>query len=142
LHLGLGVERASGRWHTVRSGKPVVYLAEHSALALVESLANLTDSAASLPRKYQLIKVEVPAPILAGEVEESALPDLWRKDFETSRKIGDAWLAEAKSALLRVPSAPSPESWTYLLNPLHSDARQILRRQADPDRMVPLDRLR
>jgi len=116
---------------TVRSGKPVVYLAEHSALALVESLANLTGSAASLPRKYQLIKVEVPAPILAGEVEESALPDLWREDFETSRLARRGEISLAPNSLgpfARVVELPAQSA--------------PLRRQADPDRMVPLDRLR
>jgi RES domain-containing protein len=44
------------------------------------------------------------------------------KDITTTQLIGDAWLDTGGSALLRVPSIPSPESWNYLLNPLHPDA--------------------
>jgi len=103
----------------------VVYLAEHPALALVESLANLTGSAASLPSEYQLIKVEVAESVQANRVNLNDLPPLWREEFGHSQEVGDAWLAEGNTALLAVPSAPSPESTNYLFNPLHPEARRI-----------------
>ena len=58
---GLAGERSNGRWHTAAPDKRIVYLAEHPALALVETLVNLNDSAQELSDKYQLIKVAVPA---------------------------------------------------------------------------------
>jgi hypothetical protein len=39
--------------------------------------------------------------------------------------------------LLRVPSAPSPESWNYLLNPLHVEAKGL---QVEWARWVRYDR--
>ncbi len=53
------------------------------------------------------------------------IPPDWRDDLDHTRRIGDAWLSARTSALLRVPSAPSPESSNYLLNPLHPDARTL-----------------
>jgi RES domain-containing protein len=45
---------------------------------------------------------------------------------------GDAWLAEATSAVLRVPSILVPHSWNILLNPSHPDAAQALVREVEP----------
>ena len=42
-----------------------------------------------------------------------------------TQAMGDEWLAQAGSALLRVPSVLSPESWNYLLNPLHPEATGV-----------------
>ena len=39
--------------------------------------------------------------------------------------VGDAWLANGRSALLRVPSAIMPDVHNVLLNPLHPDAGRL-----------------
>jgi RES domain-containing protein len=36
-----------------------------------------------------------------------------------------AWLASLEAPLARVPSAIAPETWNYLLNPEHPEAKQI-----------------
>ncbi len=118
-HLtGIGGLRASGRWHT--AGRPIVYLAEHPALSLLEVLAHDVD-AGELPRNYRWLKVETRRPTGLESVPE--LPRAWATDLTTTRTIGDRWLAEARTPLLRVPSVLSPESFNYLLNPAHPRAR-------------------
>jgi RES domain-containing protein len=119
---GLGGELLSGRWHTAADGKRIVYLAEHPAVALVENLASLRGDPTLLPERFQLIKVSTPETLLARELTSRQLSAVDSTTIETSQSIGDAWLAARSSALLRVPSIPSPESWNYLLNPLHPDA--------------------
>jgi RES domain-containing protein len=42
-----------------------------------------------------------------------------------TRRIGDVWLKSQRSALARVPSAILPNTFNYLLNPLHPDAVRI-----------------
>jgi RES domain-containing protein len=37
------------------------------------------------------------------------------------RELGDAWIADRKSAVLEVPSAVVPTEKNYLLNPGHPD---------------------
>jgi RES domain-containing protein len=122
---GIGGEKADGRWHTAAKGKRIVYLSEHPAVALVEILANLKGNPRLFPDAYRLMKIDV-HPKLWSAIEPAApLPDDWRDTLEPTRALGHAWLAARTSALLRVPSAPSPESSNYLLNPLHPDARTL-----------------
>jgi RES domain-containing protein len=114
---GLGGERADGRWHTAARGKRVVYLSEHPALALVETLANLRGNPALFPDRFQLLKVELPNDLQIAAAVAA--------DWAESQRTGDEWLARGESTLLRIPSVPSPESWNYLLNPLRSDAHEV-----------------
>jgi RES domain-containing protein len=123
---GLGGERADGRWHTAAKGKRIVYLSEHPALALVEVLANLKGNPKLFPDEYRLMKIAVDEPLWSKARDIHPLPEDWRDALDHTRQIGDAWLAARSSALLIVPSAPSPESSNYLLNPLHSDARSLV----------------
>jgi RES domain-containing protein len=111
---------ASGRWHT--RGRRVVYLADHPASALLEVMVHLEVDAEDMPRDYQLLGVDVPDDIPAAFM---GLPDGWSDDIATTRALGDAWLREGSSALLRVPSAIVPDARNYLLNPAHADAARI-----------------
>lgn len=122
---GLGGERSAGRWHTAAKGKRIVYLSEHPALALLEVLANLKGNPKLFPDTYRLLKIAVDDGVRATAAEVDPLPQDWRDNLDFSRQIGDEWLASRRSALLVVPSAPSPESCNYLLNPLHPDAKGL-----------------
>lgn len=115
---GVGGLRASGRWHT--AGRPIVYLAEHPALCLLEVLAHDVD-AGDLPRRYQWLKIEARRSMSVESA--SGLPRDWLTDTATTRAIGDRWLAESRTPLLKVPSVLAPESANYLLNPAHTRAR-------------------
>jgi RES domain-containing protein len=83
---------------------------------------HLEVDAEDMPRDYQLLGVEVPDGISAAF---TGLPDGWRDDVATTRALGDAWLREGSSALLRVPSAIVPDARNYLLNPAHADEERI-----------------
>jgi len=123
---GLGGERADGRWHTAEEGKRIVYLAEHPALALVETLVNLRGKPEQAPEAFQLIKLTTEDLIPLDVLGLNSLAANWRENLDETRFIGDSWLKQRTSALLAVPSAPSPESTNYLLNPLHPEAKQIV----------------
>ena len=114
---GIGGLRASGRWHT--AGRPIVYLAEHPALCLLEVLAHDIETG-DLPRGYQWLKVELRR---STKVESVHLPQAWMTDPTSTRTLGDRWLTSARTAVLRVPSVLTPESFNYLLNPAHRGAR-------------------
>lgn len=123
---GLGGERADGRWHTAGEGKRIVYLAEHPALALVEMLVNLRGKPDQLPESFQLLKLHAEQDHIATHsINPDTLSTNWRENLDETRFIGDAWLKQGSTALLTVPSAPSPESTNYLLNPQHPDVKQI-----------------
>ncbi len=125
---GLGGEFTDGRWHTAAVGKRIVYMAEHPALAILETLVNLAGRTQDLPDTYQLLEIEVESAAWSKRkflAEKKA--HVFDKDlaFEESQAIGDSWLQKTPSALAVVPSAPSPFSWNILFNPLHPDARSV-----------------
>jgi RES domain-containing protein len=122
---GTGGERVNGRWHTAHRGKRIVYLSEHPALALVEVLANLSGNPKLFPHRYQLLKIRVAEGVTPSKLRLDGLSMEWRKNFQETQSAGDAWLAGRTSALLAVPSGPSPESLNYLLNPVHAEAKSV-----------------
>jgi RES domain-containing protein len=121
---GEGALGTSGRWHT--EGRLVVYLADCPAGALLERIVHLMDRNEDgiLPRFYQLLKVVVPDELGLKQLNTIAPVD-WKEHTEFTRNLGDAWLASMETALARVPSAIAPQTWNYLLNPEHPDAKQV-----------------
>lgn len=121
---GSGALLHSGRWH--HRGRPVVYLAQSAAAALLEVLVHIEAShPGELPRDYQLLEVEVP--------DDTAVTDaVWPAtgagrpglslDLSATRRIGDQWLAGGTSLLLRVPSVVVGRTFNVLLNPAHAQA--------------------
>ena len=120
---GRGGLETSARWHT--QGRPIVYLAESAAGALLEVIVHLELSPARLPKAYRLLKVEAPDDVSIQTVSASDLVKNWIHDETTTRTAGDKWLASASKALLRVPSAIAPETFNLLLNPAHEDAQRL-----------------
>ena len=116
---GEGARRFGGRWNS--SGRPVVYLAEHPALAAVEVRVHLDLPFELLPVDFVLMRVEVPD---HSVTEFAAAGD--------TVAMGDAWLTEAGAAVLRVPSVLVPHAWNVLLNPGHPDAVGSLVRGVEP----------
>lgn len=114
---------ASGRWHT--RGRRVVYLADHPASALLEVMVHLEIDAEDLPTSYQLLGVELSEDIRIDTRGESEWPEGWRAQTALTRALGDTWLREGATALMRVPSAIVPDASNYLLNPAHADATRI-----------------
>jgi RES domain-containing protein len=122
---GEGGRRVAARWH--ERGRPVVYLAEHPALALLETLVHLDIDPDELPSHYQLLTVEAPDAVAVEELSEAELARItdWRHAPRETRRLTRAWFGERRTALLRVPSALVPAAHNYLLNPLHPDAARI-----------------
>jgi RES domain-containing protein len=113
---GEGARRHGGRWTS--PGVAAVYLAESAALAVLEVLVHL-ESSALLP-SYVLIEARFPERKVES-LDPRRLPAGWSDSPPplALRALGDAWLREGRSALLRVPSAVVPSEWNYLLNPAH-----------------------
>ena len=111
-------EYSTGRWHTPERGRRIVYLAEHPAVALLETLVHLRGNPRYFPEKYQLMEIEV-EPELLTQAEVLPLDP----DIAVTQAKGNDWLQSKKSALAAVLSLPSPKSTNYLLNPTHPESR-------------------
>ncbi len=119
---GDGALRTPGRWHT-RGGR-VVYCAQSPAAALLEILVEIDIQ--DLPVRYRLLKIQVPDDVEFERVSVDDLPKDWPERTEVTRALGDGWLTKGSTALLSVPSAIVPETFNFLLNPAHQDAKRIV----------------
>jgi RES domain-containing protein len=122
LDGGGGLE-TSARWHT--RGRPIVYLAESVAGALLEVLVHLELSSVRLPKSYRLLKVEAPDGMAIETLSKADDGENWIEDETVTRTLGDEWLVAKRSPLLRVPSAIAPETFNLLLNSAHEEARPL-----------------
>lgn len=118
---GEGAKRAGGRWNGV--GVPVVYTSGSLSLALVEVLVHLRSEV--LPA-YSAVRIDFDDSLVTA-VEPKDLPAKWRDNPAPpeTRAIGYAWVADGRSAVLRVPSVVVPIEFNYVLNPNHPDFRRV-----------------
>ena len=119
---GDGARLYGGRWNS--KGVPVIYTAGSLALASIEMVVNLPS-----PKLLEAF-VRIPVQFNSNLVEEllsSALPKSWksRPISPDSCDIGDKWIKEQRSVILKVPSVVVPEEFNYLLNPLHPDFKKL-----------------
>jgi RES domain-containing protein len=115
---------ASARWHS--RGKRIVYLADHPTSALLEVIVHLEVKAENMPDGFQLLKIDSPDDLAVDQPDPAELPADWRKRVSLTQRIGDVWLNQGLTSLLRVPSAIVPETNNYLFNPAHADAARIV----------------
>lgn len=109
---GEGARQFGGRWNS--PGRPVVYLAEHPALAALELRVHLDLPYDLIPADFVLMRVAVADSIIAQRTPASV----------ATVEVGNSWLTGSQSAALRVPSVLVAHSWNVLLNPRHPDAIQ------------------
>jgi RES domain-containing protein len=119
---GEGAFKYGGRWNSV--GTRVVYTAESIALATLEILAggapiSLLDDFIKIPVEFDDSSVHS----LVG------LPHGWNNypPGGKTREIGDTWVKESTSVVLKVPSAVVREEFIYIINPLHPNAAKRLK---------------
>jgi RES domain-containing protein len=117
---GVGGLISSARWNS--RGAHIVYLAESPAAALLERLVHLEIDTDDIPSSYQLLVVEIADHLSFDTIDANDLPRNWRSNDTVTRPAGDRWLQSGRTALLRVPSAITPHTWNWLLNPRHPDA--------------------
>jgi RES domain-containing protein len=126
---GTGARLAGGRWNT--PGRSVIYAVETFAGAMLEILVHT--NLYRLPQNYSYVEVRVPETVGGERVSASDLPNWESADQAVTRSLGDRWLAEARSAVLIVPSVVTRGiEANVLLNPLHPDFCKIEASQPRP----------
>ena len=118
---GEGAKRYGGRWNS--PGVAVAYASQHKSLAALEQLVHY---APGIPNRFKCFFLEFDDSLL--EVWPlTKLPADWRTEPPppSTMSIGDAWVREARSVVLAVPSIIIPDETNYLLNPAHSDFKRI-----------------
>ena len=126
---GEGARVLGGRWNS--PGLPVVYTAGSAALATLEMLVHAGNS--SVLPAYVLVGCSFETRVVL-RLDRARLPRDWHSypARPELQQLGDAWLKDATSAVLEVPSAIIPTESNYLLNPQHKDFRAIRIAKARP----------
>jgi RES domain-containing protein len=112
---GQGARKSGGRWNSV--GIAVVYTSGTLSLALVEVLVHLPSGI--LPA-FSAVRVDFDESMVTV-VGAKDLPANWR-DYPpppATKAVGDLWVAQGSSLVLRVPSVIVPTEFNYILNPAH-----------------------
>ena len=101
-----------------------MYVASTRSLAVLEMAVHLDRS--TLLASFVLILCEFDDRLVTA-VDRKALPAQWRFEppLPALAAIGDAWVKQAPSAVLAVPSAIIEEETNFLLNPAHPDFPKI-----------------
>ena len=120
---GEGARLHGGRWNS--PGTRVAYASDSIALAALEVLAQLQSTA--VLQAYSVVSLSFPdksVELLAA----SSLPARWRRfpSPPENQAIGDRWVAEGRSLILRVPSAIIPSATNFLINPSHPEFGKVV----------------
>ncbi len=116
-----------GRWNSL--GQKVIYTGGSASLSCLEVLVHKSGTN-FLAGDFSISIIEVSDD---EKVEEIVVPDLskmhpaWTKveNYYLTQRIGNAWLAGIKSAVLKVPSAIIDLEYNYLLNPAHQGFSKV-----------------
>lgn len=120
---GEGARLEGGRWNP--KGVPAVYLADHPALAALETFVHLKSAATKI--KFLMFRIEIPDDVAVLELSVASLPAGWRDEPATveTMALGQRWIRKGRSAILKVPSVLIPAASNLILNPLHADAAKV-----------------
>jgi RES domain-containing protein len=103
----------------------MIYTSENRALALAEIVVHLT--AAALPEDYVMLKIEIPDSLRISEIVSAQLAAGWNVFPHTleTQKLGDNFIRNGSTAILKVPSAVVHGDYNFLINPLHKGIEKI-----------------
>lgn len=118
---GEGAAKFGGRWNS--PGVAMVYTSATQALAALETLVHLNPQ---MQFSYRAIRVKFDDS-LVEKIAVKSLPKNWRLQPPslTTKRLGDVWTREARSAVFALPSVIVPGEINYLLNPKHADFKKV-----------------
>ncbi len=118
---GNGAAINGSRWNS--SGTRLLYTSQCVSLCILESLVHLRQN--YIPDSQYLLEIEINAKHNAHEIFLKKIKHNWREEIQYTQWIGDQFIKNNESLMLKVPSAVVPEEHNFLLNPLHKDFKQV-----------------
>jgi len=121
---GSGID---GRWNLL--GAYVIYTGGSLALSCLEKLAH-TPGTSLYAGDFSVTIFDVPDRLVIKEItvrELAKINDSWIKviNYPITQKLGNNWLKDQETAILKVPSAIIDLEYNYLFNPAHPDFEKI-----------------
>lgn len=120
---GLFASGRAARWNS--NDIKMVYTASSRSLACLENVVHR--SQAGLSQLFSVLTINCPETVKIKTIAIADLPPNWTEyeQMAITQKIGDDWIKDNSSAILRVPSSIIEEEFNYLLNPEHDDFKKI-----------------
>lgn len=118
---GEGAKLAGGRWNTM--GNKVLYSSQHISLSILEILVKADKF--TIPDNYTIISIEIPDDKNYSLIKLSDLKLHWQQKIQYTQWIGDQFIKNNESLILKVPSAIVHQENNYLINPLHKDFKKV-----------------
>jgi len=113
---GEGARRFGGRWNS--PGRPVIYACTSYAGAMLEKLVH---TGRKIPKHQVCVTFEFADDLRVAEFSSDDMPGWGSPSAEVSRRLGDGWLQDGRSAVLLVPSVVFDVERNALINPAHAD---------------------
>ena len=113
----------AARWNS--NGNFMLYTSSSRALSTLENIVHR--SGEGLNKSFKCMVIRVPDEITLLDIKLDDLREDWYKykNYKYSQTLGDKWIKEGKSAIMRIPSAIIKKESNYLLNPRHPDFSKI-----------------
>ena len=118
---GGGAALYGGRWNS--SGTRMLYTSQSISLCILESLVHLGRD--QIPDSQYLLYIEIPDVHSISEINYKRIKDKWQREFEYTKWLGDEFVKNEQSLVLKVPSAIVPQESNYLVNPLNADFKKV-----------------
>ncbi len=113
----------AARWST--RGNFVVYTAESRSLACLENLVHRSGEGENA--LYKVMVINIPDTLTVEIIDVSTLKKNWHifDNYAYCQAIGNKWLNEMSTPILKVPSVIIKKEHNYLINPHHPDFTKI-----------------
>ncbi|MFH0725795.1 MAG: RES family NAD+ phosphorylase [Pseudomonadota bacterium] len=119
---GEGARKSGGRW--TGRGYRAAYTSESLALATLEIIVH---GVTHETLKHFVVFCAMVPEKLIQEISLGQLSPNWREDPPPAelQAIGNQWLDQKSSCVLKVPSAIIPVEYNFVINPDHPDFQKI-----------------
>lgn len=113
----------AARWNS--KGKYVIYTAGSRALACLENLVHR--SGEGLNNRFKVAEIEIPGNVSLEVLTPGQLKEDWNlhNNYTYCQRIGNRWLDQERSCVLKVPSSVIAEEHNVLINPAHPDFKAV-----------------
>ncbi|HKG07871.1 MAG TPA: RES family NAD+ phosphorylase [Pedobacter sp.] len=120
---GLIASGRAARWNL--NDTEMIYTAGSRSLACLENIVHRNQI--GLNQSFKVMTIEVPDDIRILTADVKKLPVNWTEyqNIPLTQQIGEEWILEGRSALLKVPSSIIFAEYNYLINPKHTDFQSI-----------------
>lgn len=120
----------AARWNS--NDSYVIYTASSISLACLENVVHRNKL--GLNASFKVLYIDIPDDLLQTEIHQDELPSKWHhfENIPITQFLGNEWLINQQTAVLKVPSSIIPQEFNYLLNPKHPDFKTIKLLKAEP----------